>query len=257
MAYETLKTATENGVGIITLHRPKALNALSSEVCLELVDALTAFDREEEIGAIVITGSEKAFAAGADVKEMADHTLKTALESDFLQKWEATGRITKPMIAAVTGYALGGGAELAYMCDIVVADPTAKFGQPEITLGIIPGMGGTQRLTQTAGKAKAMDLVLTGRTMSAEEAERSGIVSRLVEAGKALEEAISIGERIASLPRLAVAQAKRAVNLSLEVPLSAGLSQERALFYALFATSDQKEGMLAFMEKRTPNFTHQ
>jgi enoyl-CoA hydratase len=256
MSYETLQTSEHKGVGLITLNRPKALNALSSVVCSELTNALKAYDQDEGIAAIIITGSEKAFAAGADVAEMADHSFLSASSSDFLQSWEAIGAISKPIIAAVTGYALGGGAELVYMCDIVVADPTAKFGQPEITLGIIPGMGGTQRLPRIAGKAKAMDLVLTGRMMDAKEAESSGLISRLVETGKALEEAQTIGERIAQLPRLAVAQAKKAINASFEMPLSAGLKQERAYFYPLFATTDQSEGMAAFLEKRTANFNN-
>ena len=255
MAYQTVRTQTRDAASIITLNRPAALNALSTELCAELVDALRIADADPAVRAIIITGSEKAFAAGADIAEMRGHDYVSARRSNFLGLWDEVTQVGKPLIAAVSGYALGGGAELSYLCDIIVADRSAKFGQPEITLGIIPGIGGTQRLSRAVGKAKAMDMVLTGRLMNAAEAEAAGLVSRLVDEGKALEEALQIAARLAALPELALQSAKKAVLASFDMPLAQGLAYERELFYALFATQDQTEGMSAFLEKRTPKFS--
>jgi enoyl-CoA hydratase len=255
MAYENIIVETKGHVGLITLNRPKALNALSSALVSELGKALDIFESDDDIGAIVLTGSEKAFAAGADIKEMASKTFTQCYLEDFITKgWEAVSKVRKPVIAAVAGYALGGGCEMAMMCDFILAADTAKFGQPEITLGIIPGCGGTQRLTRFVGKSKAMEMVLTGRVMDAAEAERAGLVSRIVPASDLLEEALKVAERIASLGRPSVLAAKEAVNRSFEATLAEGVHFERRLFHALFATSDQKEGMAAFAEKRQPNF---
>lgn len=256
MSYETLLTETRGAVALITLNRPKALNALNSTVMVELTEALSAFGKDEAIGAIVLTGSEKAFAAGADIKEMQGIDFVEAYVNDFISGWEAIAATRKPMIAAVSGFALGGGCELAMMCDFIIASETAKFGQPEITLGVIPGMGGSQRLTRAVGKAKAMDMVMTGRMMDVVEAERAGLVSRIVSPERLLDEAVEAAAKIASFPRAAVLMAKEAVNRSFETTLAEGLRFERRLFHSLFATSDQKEGMAAFVEKRKPQFSN-
>jgi len=254
--FETLLTETRGNVGLITLNRPKALNALNSTVMRELSEALKAFDSDPSVGAVVLAGSEKAFAAGADIKEMQAVDFVDAFVGDFLGGWEAVAATRKPIVAVVSGYALGGGCELAMMCDFIIASETAKFGQPEITLGVIPGMGGSQRLARAVGKAKAMDLVLTGRMMDAAEAERAGLVARIVAPERLLDEALEAAAKIASFPRAAVLMAKEAVNRADEVTLSEGLRFERRLFQSLFATQDQKEGMSAFVEKRKPSFTH-
>jgi enoyl-CoA hydratase len=254
MTFATIKVETRGRVGLITLDRPKVLNALSSEVFGEINTALDAFEVDDGVGAVVITGSERAFAAGADIKEMAALDFASAYGRDFGSAWDRIVRFRKPLIAAVAGYALGGGAELAMMCDIVLVADTAKFGQPEITLGIIPGIGGTQRLARAVGKAKAMDLVLTGRMMDAAEAERAGLVSRIVPAGELLTVAIETAERIASLSPLAVTAVKESVNRAFETTLTEGLRFERRLFHSLFATEDQAEGMAAFLDKRPPVF---
>jgi enoyl-CoA hydratase len=256
MSYETLLTETRGAVALITLNRPKALNALNSIVMAELTEALSAFGKDEAIGAIVLTGSEKAFAAGADIKEMQGIDFVEAYVNDFISGWEAIAATRKPMIAAVSGFALGGGCELAMMCDFIIASETAKFGQPEITLGVIPGMGGSQRLTRAVGKAKAMDMVMTGRMMDVAEAERAGLVSRIVSPERLIDEAVEAAAKIASFPRAAVLMAKEAVNRSFEATLAEGLRFERRLFHSLFATSDQKEGMAAFVEKRKPQFSN-
>jgi enoyl-CoA hydratase len=255
--YEHLLATTHGRVGLVTLNRPKALNALNDALMDELGAALRVFDGDDGIGAIVITGSEKAFAAGADIGAMKDWSYMDVFKSDYITRnWEELKRIRKPVIAAVAGYALGGGCELVMMCDIVIAAETARFGQPEIRLGIIPGAGGTQRLPRAVGKAKAMDLVLTARTMDAHEAERAGLVSRVVPAGKLIEEALAAGAAIAEFSLPAVLMAKEAVQRAYEAPLAEGLLFERRLFHSLFATTDQKEGMSAFIEKRPPRFEH-
>jgi len=255
MSTETIIVETKGRVGLITLNRPKALNALNGQLMKELGAALLVFDADAAIGAIVITGSERAFAAGADIKEMQGFSSMDAYLGDFITSdWETILRVRKPVIAAVAGFALGGGCELAMMCDFVLAADTAKFGQPEITLGVIPGSGGTQRLTRLVGKSKAMEMVLTGRMMDAAEAERSGLVARVVPAAELLAEALKAADKIASLSRPAVMMAKEAVNRALETTLAEGVRFERRLFHSLFATEDQKEGMAAFAEKRPPNF---
>ncbi len=257
MSYGNIIVETRGRVGVVTLNRPKALNALNDALMDELGDALTVFDRDEAIGAMVVTGGDKAFAAGADIGAMRDWGYMDVFKSEYITRnWETIRRVRKPVIAAVAGYALGGGCELAMMCDIIVAADSAKFGQPEIKLGIIPGAGGTQRLPRAVGKAKAMDLVLTGRMMDAQEAERAGLVSRVVPADRLLAEAIGIGESIAEFSLPAVMMAKEAVNRAYEATLAEGLLFERRLFHSLFATSDQKEGMAAFLEKRKPKFSH-
>ncbi|CDN50678.1 enoyl-CoA hydratase [Neorhizobium galegae] len=256
MSYETLLTETRGAVALITLNRPKALNALNSTVMAELTEVLSAFGRDEAIGAIVLAGSDKAFAAGADIKEMQGIDFVEAYVNDFISGWEAVAATRKPMIAAVSGFALGGGCELAMMCDFIIASETAKFGQPEITLGVIPGMGGSQRLTRAVGKAKAMDMVMTGRMMDVAEAERAGLVSRIVSPERLIDEAVEAAAKIASFPRAAVLMAKEAVNRSFEGTLAEGLRFERRLFHSLFATADQKEGMAAFVEKRKPQFSN-
>ncbi|HEV2551425.1 MAG TPA: enoyl-CoA hydratase [Stellaceae bacterium] len=255
MAYDNIVVETQGAVGVIRLDRPKALNALCDALVREMGHALDAFERDDAIGAVVITGSEKAFAAGADIKEMAGRSYMDVYMSDFITNgWERVTTCRKPIVAAVAGFALGGGCELAMMCDTVIAAETAKFGQPEITLGVIPGAGGTQRLTRFVGKAKAMDMVLTGRMMDAAEAERSGLVSRVVPAEKLLDEALAVAARIASMSRPSVMIAKEAVNRAYETSLAEGVRFERRVFHSLFATEDQKEGMAAFIEKRKPNF---
>jgi enoyl-CoA hydratase len=253
-AYETIIVSTRGKVGLITLNRPHALNALNTELISELNRALDAFETDPSIGCIVITGSEKAFAAGVDIKEMQSKTFVEAYGSDFLAPFDRIGHCRKPILAAVAGYALGGGCELAMNCDIIIAADNAVFGQPEITLGIMPGAGGTQRLTRAMGKAKAMDLCLTGRRMYAEEAERSGLVSRVVPADCLLDEAMNVADKIASLSQHAVMMIKEAINRGFATTLAEGARFERGQFYSLFATEDQKEGMSAFIEKRKPEF---
>jgi enoyl-CoA hydratase len=253
--YENIIVETHGRVGLIRLDRPAALNALCDALVKEMGEQLLAFDSDKAIGAIVITGSDRAFAAGADIKEMRDRTNPSAMVEDFIGAgWESVLRIKKPVIAAVAGFALGGGCELAMMCDMIFAADTAKFGQPEINLGVIPGAGGTQRLTRAAGKSKAMDMVLTARMMDAAEAERSNLVSRVFPADQMLAEVIKIAERIANLSPVAVQFAKQAVNRAFETTLIEGVRHERALFLSLFGTPDQKEGMTAFIEKRKPGF---
>ncbi|MGC9237503.1 MAG: enoyl-CoA hydratase [Thiomonas sp.] len=250
-------TETRGPVGLITLNRPKQLNALNDALMDALGAALKAFDADPAIGCIVLTGSDKAFAAGADIAAMAHKTFPASYTEDFISRnWEAVLQTRKPVIAAVRGYCLGGGCELAMMCDLIVAADNAQFGQPEIKIGIIPGAGGTQRLTRAVGKAKAMDLVLTGRLMDAAEAERSGLVARVVPLERALDEAVAMGETISAFSRPSVLMAKESVNRAFETSLSEGLRFERRLFQSLFATADQKEGMAAFLEKRKPLFTH-
>ncbi len=257
MAYENIIVGTRGRVGMITLNRPKALNALNDALMNELGEALAKFDADEGIGAIVIAGSDKAFAAGADIGAMKDRGYRDVYMGEFVTRnWERMKSVRKPVIAAVAGYALGGGCELAMMCDIVFAAEGARFGQPEIKLGIIPGAGGTQRLPRAVGKAKAMDLVLTGRMMDAAEAERAGLVSRVVPADKLIEEALAAAAQIAEFSLPSVMMAKESVNRAFESPLAEGMLFERRLFHALFATEDQKEGMAAFVEKRKPNFKH-
>lgn len=253
MAYETILVETRGRVGLVTLNRPKALNALNSTVLREVIAALQSFESDAAVGAIVLTGSEKAFAAGADIREMQPKTYVDMYLEDFFAGWDAMGRVRKPIIAAVSGYALGGGCELAMMCDFIIASDTAKFGQPEITLGTIPGIGGTQRLTRAIGKAKAMDLCLTGRMMDVNEAERSGLVSRIVPVDKLMDEALAAAEKIATMSRPAAEMAKLAVNRAFETPLTEGMNVERDLFRATFALEDRAEGMAAFIEKRKPN----
>lgn len=255
MAYKTIITEINDSVELIRLNRPDALNALNSELLGELADALSKADRDPKVRVIVLTGSEKAFAAGADIKEMSEKTYADmATENFFADEANAITSTRKPVIAAVAGYALGGGCELAMMCDFIIAADTAKFGQPEINLGIIAGIGGTQRLTRFVGKSKAMEMHLTGRFMDAEEAERSGLVSRVVPAKKLLEDAMATAAKIAEKSNISVASAKEAVNRSYETTLSEGVVFERRSFFALFATEDQKEGMAAFLEKRAPQF---
>ena len=257
MPYEMILTETQGKVGLIRLNRPQALNALCDQLMRELGQALRDYDADPAIAAIVITGSERAFAAGADIKEMKDRTFPAVYLRDFIgENWETVLEIRKPVIAAVAGFALGGGCELAMMCDLIVAADTAKFGQPEINLGIIPGAGGTQRLTRAIGKSKAMEMVLTGRMMDAAEAERANLVCRVVPAAELVAEAVKIGEKIGALSAPSVAMAKEAVNAAFESTLTEGVRTERRLFLSLFATDDQKEGMAAFAEKRKPAFRH-
>ena len=251
--FECIIVESKGAVGIITLNRPKMLNALSFGVFREIAAAVDDLEADDGIGCILLTGSEKAFAAGADIKEMQPKTFIDMFASDFAAiGGDRVAKCRKPTIAAVSGYALGGGCELAMMCDIIIASDTAKFGQPEITLGTIPGIGGTPRLTRAIGKSKAMDLCLTGRMMDAAEAERSGLVSRIVPADKLMEEALAAAEKIASMSRPAAAMAKQAINRAFETPLSEGLNVERNLFHSTFALEDRAEGMAAFIEKRKP-----
>jgi enoyl-CoA hydratase len=255
MAYENIIVETQGRVGLIRLNRPAALNALCDALVHEMGEQLLAFDADKAIGVIVITGSDRAFAAGADIKEMRDRTNPAAMVEDFIGAgWESVLRIKKPVIAAVAGFALGGGCELAMMCDMIFAADTAKFGQPEINLGVLPGAGGTQRLTRAVGKSKAMDMVLTARMMDAAEAERANLVSRVFAADQLLPEVMKIAERIAGLSPVAVQFAKQAVNRAFETSLAEGVRHERALFLSLFGTPDQREGMAAFVEKRKPAF---
>ena len=255
MDFETILTETRGRVGLITLNRPKALNALNSQLIGELGKALDLFEADPAIGAVVLTGSEKAFAAGADIKEMSEKTFVGCYLDDFITNgWERISQCRKPIIAAVAGFALGGGCEVAMMCDFILAADTAKFGQPEITLGILPGIGGTQRLTRAVGKAKAMELCLTGRMMDAAEAERAGLVSRVVPANDLIDEAVKAADKIAALSLPVVMMVKESVNAAFETTLSQGVKYERRLFHAAFATADQKEGMAAFIAKRPAEF---
>ncbi len=258
MTYECIEVRTEaDKVGIIQLNRPKQLNALNDQLMDELGQALKAFDADEKIGCIIVTGSEKAFAAGADITAMAKYSFADAYRGDFITRnWETIRSIRKPVIAAVSGFALGGGCELAMMCDFIIAADNARFGQPEIKLGVIPGAGGTQRLPRAVGKSKAMDLCLTGRMMDAQEAERAGLVSRVVSYDKLMDEALGAALAISDFSQIAVMAAKEAVNRAYEGTLSDGLMFERRLFHALFATQDQKEGMDAFVNKRKAQFQH-
>lgn len=256
MVSKPLKTEIRGRVAILTLNRPEALNALNTDLMNAVCDAIEKYTVDEKIGALVLTGSEKAFAAGADIKEMEQQSYMDMYMSDFFGRWNEVAKARKPIIAAVAGYALGGGCELAMMCDFIIAADTAKFGQPEITLGVIPGMGGSQRLTRAVGKAKSMDMCLTGRMMDAEEAERSGLVSRIVPAAELIETAVSAADKIANFSLPATMMAKEAVNRSFEVSLDEGLRFERRLFHSLFATEDQSEGMNAFVGKRKAAFKH-
>jgi enoyl-CoA hydratase len=257
MSSETIIVERRGRVSIVRLNRPQALNALNIALMDELLGAVEAFDADAGVGCILITGSDKAFAAGADIKEMADKTYIDIFRADYTADYERLTRVRKPVIAAVAGFALGGGCELAMMCDFIIAADNAKFGQPEIKLGIIPGIGGTQRLTRAVGKAKAMDLILTGRMMDAAEAERSGLVARVVPAASLMEEAIKVAETISALSQPSLLAAKEAVNRSFETSLAEGVRFERRVFHALFATKDRKEGMTAFIEKRPPRFTNE
>ena len=254
MAFENIVVETKDRVGVITLNRPQALNALNAALIGELNQALDAFEADAAIGAIVITGSEKAFAAGPDIKEMQAKTYQEVYAEDFISSWERLTRSRKPVIAAVAGFPLGGGCELAMMCDFIIAADTAKFGQPEITLGIMPGAGGTQRLTRFVGKSKAMEMCLTGRMMDAAEAERAGLVSRVVPAADLLAEAMKAAGKIAAMSLPAVMMTKETINRAYETTLAEGVRFERRVFHAMFATEDQKEGMAAFAEKRKPAF---
>lgn len=259
MSYENIEVRTEAGkVGIVTLNRPKALNALNDALMTELGDALKAFDADPAIGCIIVTGSERAFAAGADIGAMASYSFVDVYKGDYITRnWETIRSVRKPVIAAVSGFALGGGCELAMMCDFIIAADNAKFGQPEIKLGVIPGAGGTQRLPRAVGKAKAMDMALTGRMMDSAEAERSGLVSRVVPYDKLMDEALGAALVIADFSQVAVMAAKESVNRAFESGLADGVMFERRLFHALFATTDQKEGMDAFVNKRKPAFKHE
>ncbi|MFI6045419.1 enoyl-CoA hydratase [Nocardia sp. NPDC051321] len=254
--FETILLERKGRVGWITLNRPKALNALNAQVLDDVIAALDELERDDEVGAVVITGSERAFAAGADIKEMQPKSYMDMFLNDYFARWDRLAQFRKPTIAAVAGYALGGGCELAMICDILIAADTAKFGQPEIKLGVIPGIGGSQRLTRAVGKAKAMDLVLTGRNMDAEEAERAGLVSRIVPAAELLDTALEVAETIASMSLPVTMIAKESVNRSFETTLAEGLRFERRVFHSLFAIEDQKEGMAAFVEKRPAKFTN-
>lgn len=255
MPYQTIILETDGAVGIVTLNRPEALNAFSDQLMDELTDALKKLEADDDIGCIVITGSEKAFAAGADIKEMASKTYMEVFNEQFITRnWEETTRCRKPVIAAVAGYALGGGCELAMMADFIIAADNAKFGQPEITIGAMPGAGGTQRLARFIGKSKAMEMCLTGRMMDVQEAERCGLVSRIVPKGELRAEAIKTAKQIASYSRPIVMLTKDAVNRAFELPLTEGVRFERRVFHSIFGTEDQREGMAAFVEKRKPTF---
>ena len=252
--YEVTLVETRGRVGLITLNRPQALNALNAQIVSEINRALDGFEADPDIGCVILTGSEKAFAAGADIKEMADKSYPQAYLDDFITAWDRVAARRKPLIAAVNGFALGGGCELAMMCDIILAADTAKFGQPEIKLGVMPGAGGTQRLTRIVGKAKAMEMCLTGRTMDAAEAERSGLVSRVVPAAELLSEALKVAETVAGMSLPIAMMTKESVNRAYETTLAEGIRFERRVFHAMFAIEDQKEGMAAFVEKRKPDF---
>jgi enoyl-CoA hydratase len=252
MAYENIIVETQGRVGVIRLNRPQALNALNRALVEELTAAVVAFQADDGIGCVLVTGNDKAFAAGADIKEMADKTFIEAYLGNFCAEWDGVARARKPIVAAVAGFALGGGCELAMQCDLIIAADTAKFGQPEIKLGVIPGIGGTQRLTRAVGKAKAMDMILTGRMMDAAEAERSGLVARVVPAASLMDEAMKVADTIANMSLPSVLAGKEAVNTAFETSLAEGVRFERRIFHSLFATDDQKEGMKAFVEKRKP-----
>lgn len=254
--FATIQTKTRGRVGLITLDRPKALNALNQELMLEVIAAAQEFDRDDSIGCIVLTGSEKAFAAGADIKEMATKTATEMFMADWFSEWDQLTQVRTPLVAAVNGYALGGGCELAMMCDFIIAGEKAQFGQPEINLGVLPGMGGSQRLTRAVGKAKAMEMCLTGRMMGAEEAERAGLVARIVAADKLVDEALQVAETIANKSLVATTMVTEAVDAAYETTLRQGLQHERRLFHSIFASEDQKEGMDAFANKRDPEFKH-
>ncbi len=256
MAYELILVERRGPVGLIRLNRPQAMNALNNQIIDEIESALVGFDDDPEVAAMIITGSEKAFAAGADIKQMMEKDFSEAYLSDFIAPWSAIARHRKPIIAAVSGYALGGGCELAMMCDIIVAAENAKFGQPEINLGTIPGVGGTQRLTRAIGKSKAMEMILTGRMMDANDAERANLVARVVPLDDLIDEAVKLGETIAEKSQPIVSMAKEAVNTAYETTLAEGIRFERRAFYATFATADRSEGMAAFSEKRSPNFVN-
>lgn len=254
MGYENIRVEKRGRVALVTLNRPKALNALNSELIAELNAALALFESDDKIGCVVLTGSEKAFAAGADIKEMSSLSFVEAYKTDFITSWDQVSRFRKPIVAAVAGYALGGGCELAMMCDFILAAENAKFGQPEITLGVMPGAGGTQRLTRFVGKSKAMEMCLTGRMMDAAEAERSGLVSRVVPLDDLLEEAMRVAEKIADFSLPIAMMTKESVNRAYETTLAEGVRFERRVFHSMFATDDQTEGMNAFVEKRAPQF---
>ena len=257
MAYEHIITESRGNVGLITINRPKVFNALSSDVMDEIGNAIDSFEGDAEIGAIVITGSEKVFAAGADISEMINFTFADTYQSNFISRnWERVTLCRKPVIAAVAGYALGGGCELAMMCDFIIAGDNAQFGQPEILLGVIPGAGGTQRLTRAVGKSKAMDMCLTGRNMDVEEAERSGLVSRVVPADQVVDQAVEIAQGIAEFSQLAASMVTESVDRAYETTLAEGVLFERRAFHSIFSTNDQKEGMAAFLEKRKANWQH-
>ena len=254
MSYETIIVETKGKVGIVRLNRPQALNALNAKLNEELTAAIDAFEADEKIACVVLTGNDKAFAAGADIKEMQAKSYMDAFKGDFAANWDRVARMRKPVIAAVAGFALGGGCELAMMCDMIIAADNAKFGQPEIKLGIIPGAGGTQRLPRAISKAKAMDLVLTGRMMDAAEAERAGLVARVVPAAELMDVALAAAQTICEMSGPSVMMAKECVNRAYEAPLAEGILFERRAFHSLFATDDQKEGMDAFLKKRKPEF---
>ena len=254
MDFTTILTSIMGRAGLIQLNRPQQLNALNATVMAEVVTALEAFDQNDDVGCLVIAGNERAFAAGADIKEMAEATAVDMLLRDSIKRWDRIRQIKKPIIAAVSGYCLGGGCELAMTCDLIIASESAQFGQPEVNLGVMPGAGGTQRLTRAIGKSKAMEMILTGRTMSAHEAEQLGLVARVVPVEAYLAEALKLANEIAARPPLAVRLAKEAVNKAFEISLTDGLDYERRLFYLLFASADQKEGMRAFVEKRPPQW---
>jgi enoyl-CoA hydratase len=254
MTYQNIIVETWGKVGVIRLNRPQALNALNADVVAELSGAIDGFETDPLVACMILTGSEKAFAAGADIKEMAHRSYMDAFFGDFTGAWDHAARARKPIIAAVAGYALGGGCELAMQCDFIIAADNAKFGQPEIKLGVIPGIGGTQRLTRAVGKAKAMDLILTGRMMDASEAERAGLVARVVPLASLMDEAIKAAETVAAMSLPSVMMAKECVNRAFETSLAEGVRFERRMFHSLFATEDQKEGMAAFVEKRAPDF---
>jgi enoyl-CoA hydratase len=257
VTYENILLERRDRIGVITLNRPEALNALSLGLMIDVVAAVRELDNDPGIGAILITGSERAFAAGADIKEMASKSYMEMYASDWFGGWDALADVRTPMIAAVAGYALGGGCELAMICDFILAADNAKFGQPEIKLGVIPGIGGSQRLTRAIGKSKAMEMILTGRTIDAEEAERCGLVSRVIPAADLLSESQKTAALISELSSPVAALAKDSVNMAFETHLDAGIRFERRVFHSLFSTKDQKEGMQAFVEKRTPTFVHE
>ncbi len=256
MTYETILTDQKGRALLVTLNRPKALNALNTQLSHELIDALTKADEDDGVGCIVITGSPKAFAAGADIKEMQDQSYTDMHGADFFGQWDRLATLRKPTIAAVSGYALGGGCELAMMCDFILCSDTAQFGQPEIKLGVMPGMGGSQRLTRLVGQAKAMEMCYTGRLMGAEEAERSGLAARVIPADELLDEALKTADTISNMSLPALMSIRDAIRRTQEIPLTEGVRFERRVFHALFATKDQKEGMAAFVEKREPRFVN-